>query len=37
MLPRLFFELGRIYQQRNDSEKAMQAYFQALQLIYREE
>ena len=32
--PRLFFELGRIYQQRRDSEKAMQAYFQALQLIY---
>lgn len=37
MSPRLYFELGRIYQQRNDSEKAMQAYFQALQLIYREE
>jgi tetratricopeptide (TPR) repeat protein len=37
MLPRLFFELGRIYQKRNDSENAMQAYFQALQLIYQEE
>ncbi|TKJ32756.1 MAG: hypothetical protein CEE38_22595 [Planctomycetes bacterium B3_Pla] len=37
MLPRLYFELGRIYQKRNDSENAMQAYFQALQLIYREE
>ena len=37
MSPRLYFELGRIYQQRNNSEKAMQAYFQALQLIYREE
>jgi tetratricopeptide (TPR) repeat protein len=35
--PRLYFELGRIYQQRNDSEKAMQAYFRALQLIYQEE
>jgi tetratricopeptide (TPR) repeat protein len=35
--PRLRFELGRIYQQRNDSEKAMHAYFRALQLIYREE
>ena len=37
MLPRLFFELGRIYQKRNDSKNAMQAYCQALQLIYREE
>jgi tetratricopeptide (TPR) repeat protein len=37
MSPRLYFELGRIFQQRNNSEKAMQAYFQALQLIYREE
>jgi tetratricopeptide (TPR) repeat protein len=37
MLPRLFFELGRIYQKRKDSENAMQAYFQALLLIYREE
>jgi hypothetical protein len=36
-LPRLRFELGRIYQKRNDSERAMQAYFRALQLIYREE
>ncbi|MEE8307807.1 MAG: tetratricopeptide repeat protein, partial [Gammaproteobacteria bacterium] len=36
-LPRLYFELGRIYQKRNDSENAMQVYFQALQLIYREE
>jgi hypothetical protein len=35
--PRLHFELGRIYQKRNDSEKAMQAYFQELQLIYRGE
>ncbi len=35
--PRLYFELGRIYQQRNDSEKAMQAYFRALQLIYQED
>lgn len=34
--PRLYFELGRIYQQRNESEKAMRAYFRALQLIYRE-
>ena len=32
--PRLFFELGRIHQARDDSEKAMQAYFRALQLIY---
>jgi tetratricopeptide (TPR) repeat protein len=37
MSPRLFFELGRIYQKRNDSENAMQAYFQALQLIYHEQ
>lgn len=37
MLPRLFFELGRIFQKRNDSQNAMQAYFQALQLIYKEE
>jgi tetratricopeptide (TPR) repeat protein len=36
-LPRLYFELGRIFQKRNDNENAMQAYFQALQLIYREE
>jgi hypothetical protein len=36
-LPRLYFELGRIYQQRKDCEKAMQAYFRALQLIYRED
>ena len=35
--PRLRFELGRIYQKRNDSERAMQAYFRALQLIYRED
>ena len=35
--PRLYFELGRIFQQRKDSEKAMQAYFRALQLIYRED
>ena len=35
--PRLRFELGRIYQQRNDSERAMQAYFRALRLIYRED
>ncbi len=35
--PRLFFELGRIYQAHRDSDKAMQAYFQALQLIYQEE
>ena len=35
--PRLFFELGRIYQTRDDSQQAMQAYFQALKLIYREE
>ena len=35
--PRLRFELGRIYQKRNDSEKAMQAYYRALQLIYQEE
>ncbi|MFC1761358.1 tetratricopeptide repeat protein [Planctomycetota bacterium] len=34
--PRLFFELGQIYQQRKNSEMAMQAYFRALQLIYRE-
>jgi len=34
--PRLHYELGRIYQKRNDSEKAMQAYFRALQLIYQE-
>jgi len=37
MLPRLYFELGRIYQKRNDTENAMQAYFQALQLIYHEQ
>jgi len=35
--PRLYFELGRIYQHRKDSEKAMQAYFRALQLIYGED
>jgi tetratricopeptide (TPR) repeat protein len=35
--PRLFYELGRIYQTYNDSERAMQAYFRALQLIYTEE
>jgi len=35
--PRLRFELGRIYQKRNNSERAMQAYFRALQLIYRED
>jgi len=34
---RLYFELGRIYQQGNDSKKAMQAYFRALQLIYGED
>jgi len=36
MSPRLYFELGRIYQKRNDSEKAMNAYFKALQLVYPE-
>jgi predicted negative regulator of RcsB-dependent stress response len=36
-LHRLYFELGRVYRQRNDSERAMQAYFQALQLIYQED
>ena len=36
-LPRLYFELGRIYQQRKDREKAMQAYFRALQLLYQED
>ena len=36
-LHRLYFELGRVYQQRDESEKAMQAYFRALQLIYQEE
>lgn len=35
--PRLHFELGRIFQKRYDSERAMQAYFRALQLIYRVE
>jgi Tfp pilus assembly protein PilF len=35
--PRLRFELGRIYQKRNNSEGAMQAYFRALLLIYRED
>ncbi len=35
--PRLHYELGRIYQQRNDSEKAMKAYFRALQLTYGED
>jgi tetratricopeptide (TPR) repeat protein len=35
--PRLRFELGRIYQKRKDSERAMQTYFQALQLIYPDE
>jgi len=35
--PRLRFELGRIYQKHNDSERAMQTYVQALQLIYPEE
>ena len=34
--PRLHFELGRIYQKRYYSERAMQAYFRALQLIYRD-
>jgi tetratricopeptide (TPR) repeat protein len=37
MLPRLYFELGRIFQKRNNSQEAMQAYFQALQLIYHEQ
>jgi Tfp pilus assembly protein PilF len=36
-LPRLHFELGRIYQQRKDSERAMQAYFRALKLLYQED
>ena len=36
-LHRLYFELGRVHQQRNDSEKAMQAYFRALKLIYGED
>jgi tetratricopeptide (TPR) repeat protein len=35
--PRLHYELGRIYQQRNDSDKAMKAYFRALQLTYGED
>ncbi len=35
--PRLYFELGRVHQQRDDCEKAMQAYFRALQLIYQED
>lgn len=34
--PRLHYELGRIYQARNESEKAMQAYAQALRLVYPE-
>lgn len=34
MLHRLFFELGRVHQARGDAENAMQAYFQALKLIY---
>lgn len=34
--PRLRFELGRIYQKRNNADKAMQAYLQALKLIYGE-
>lgn len=34
---RLFFELGRVYQDRDDSERAMQAYFRALTLIYGED
>ncbi|MCF7976291.1 MAG: tetratricopeptide repeat protein [Phycisphaerae bacterium] len=34
--PRLFFELGRVYQACNDSERAMKAYFRALQLVYPE-
>lgn len=36
-LPRLYYELGRVYQKRNDSEKAMQSYFRALQLTYGED
>ena len=36
-LDRLFFELGRVYQERDDSERAMQAYLQALKLIYGED
>ncbi len=36
-LHRLYFELGRVYQQRDDSEKAMKAYFRALKLIYGED
>ena len=35
--PRLHFELGRIYQERNDSERAMKEYFRALQLIFQKE
>ena len=35
--PRLYFELGRVYQQRKDCEKAMEAYFRALQLLYQED
>ena len=35
--PRLHYELGRVYQQRNDSKRAMQAYFRALQLTYGED
>jgi Tfp pilus assembly protein PilF len=35
--PRLFFELGRIYQKRQDTENAMKSYCRALELIYREE
>lgn len=33
---RLFFELGRLHQKQNNTERAMEAYFRALQLIYEE-
>jgi len=34
--PRLYFQLGLIYQKRNDFEKATNTYSKALQLIYPE-
>ncbi len=34
---RSFFELGRVYQAKNEVEKAMQAYYSALLLIFHEQ
>jgi len=34
---RSFFELGRVYQAKNEAEKAMQAYYTALSFIFHEQ